>query len=108
MKPKPLLLQAVTTADRHQAVTAACDSLATHSGWVVDAHFYSNKAATIRFTIPIVTLTNWLDDLRKAGLCVDEPAPPAQGTAEEISGSLAITFIHDEPDLAREIPSIPG
>jgi hypothetical protein len=32
----------------------------------------------------------------------------AEAAEAEVSGSLSVTFIHDEPDLRREIPAVPG
>jgi hypothetical protein len=107
MKPRPLLLQAVTTTDRHLAVAATNDSLLTCGGWVVDSHFFSNKAATIRLVIPADRLPDWLDQLGQIGLKLDSIDPPPQADGE-ISISLSITFIHNEPDLARDIPAVPG
>ncbi|MFN4311384.1 MAG: hypothetical protein ACK4FK_12430 [Ferrovibrio sp.] len=107
MRPRPLLLQAVTKADRHLAVAATNDSLLTYGGWIVDSHFFSNKAATIRLVIPANRLPDWLDQLNQAGLKFDPIDPPPQADGE-ISISLSITFIHDEPDLARDIPAVPG
>jgi hypothetical protein len=103
---RPLLLQAITSADRHQVVAAVNDSLSARAGWVVDAHFFSNKAATIRFTIPRMALQAWLDDLAAARLRLDPTPLPEIG--DEIAGSLSITFLHDEPDLVRDIPAVPG
>jgi hypothetical protein len=87
-------------------VAAVNDSLSAHAGWVVDAHFFSNKAATIRFAIPHAAFQNWLADLAAAQLRLDPIISP--GDDGEIVGSLAITFLHDEPDLVREIPAVPG
>lgn len=103
---RPVLLQAVTTADRHQAIAAVNDTLSARAGWVVDAHFFSNKAVTIRFSIPREKFPDWLGDLAKAHLRLDASTLPDAG--DEITGSLSITFLHDEPDMAREIPAVPG
>ena len=33
---------------------------------------------------------------------------PAEEGASEVIGTLEVTFIHDEPDLRIEVPTIPG
>lgn len=105
-----LRFSAVSRADRH-AITDACkEAIDASGGWVDDAVFYSNKAVTLRFTVPggqVAALRDRLAalDLRLDDPTVEEAAAPA---AADVPGTLALTFIHDEPDLRRDIPAVPG
>ncbi|MEQ5775784.1 hypothetical protein J4E05_09655 [Thalassospira sp. NFXS8] len=51
MKRHHLVLQAITSRDRHLVARQIQDTLTLAQGWVDDARFYSNKMTTISFTL---------------------------------------------------------
>lgn len=111
-----LMLSGLTKADRHDVTSAVTDAISATGGWVVNHTMFSNIAIAIQFSLPAQKLDDFqhhiiatdvrLDDdsLAKLRAMIKEHAP---GSAE-ISASLNITFIHNEPDLRREVPAVPG
>jgi hypothetical protein len=93
----------------------------TGGAWVLEVKLFSNVSVCFNFEIPI----NHTEQLREALATMDlhltresqdsftsarehkEPAAE-HPQATVISGSLQITFIHNEPDLRIEVPRIPG
>lgn len=105
----------MTSQDRHLVIRQVQDALTLAHGWVDDAHFYSNKMTTIRFTLTARDLPGFCATLRECGLTIEESTRRDPGTDvasvpddSEISGSLQITFLHNEPDLKQVIPAVPG
>ncbi len=115
MKRRSLAMNGVTSADRHE-VTAAVDRVILgFEGWVVDHTLFSNIAITLRLSLPMGKLDDFRQRLGEAGVRLDDASPePAHSIAPdddgeaEITVSLNITFIHDEPDLRRTVPAVPG
>jgi hypothetical protein len=87
---------------------------------VLDHYHYSNLAIALTFEIGPKHLGALLDRLHDAriGLTAashDElsrlaktPRDVTSGLEDSISGSLHLLFVHDEPDLRRDVPAIPG
>lgn len=115
MRRQHLAFQAITSKDRHLVGRQIQDALTLAGGWVDDARFYSNKMTTIRFTLIGRDVAVFLGKLQQDGLKVEEVSRPGNAIAPaagagdaEISGSIQITFLHDEPDLKQVIPAVPG
>lgn len=104
-----LALSAVTKTERHEATSLALDLVNSLNGWVKDTQFFSNKMATIRFVLPSAAMASFVDRLNHAHIVTDLPGGdlPEMSDGEQ-AGSLQITFLHDEPDLIRPIPAVPG
>ena len=67
---------------------------------------------TIRFTIAENKILPFLDILATRDVTVqvvrsDLNVPDNTDTLER-SGSLQITFVHNDPDLRRDVPAVPG
>ncbi|OKH87268.1 hypothetical protein [Thalassospira sp. TSL5-1] len=115
MRRHHLVFQAITSRDRHLVVRQVQDALTLARGWVDDAHFYSNKMTTIRFTLAAGDLPVFRTTLQEYGVMIEDVTRPGIGAGvaslpddAEISGSLQITFLHNEPDLKQVIPAVPG
>jgi hypothetical protein len=100
-------------------VTRAERAIAESGGWVLDHHLYSNLAISLSFEIPAERGAALLDRLEATELnlapeSISELRSYAQGLEGgagcdgDVTGYLHITFIHDEPDLRRDVPAIPG
>ena len=112
---KFLRLNATTKADRHLVIESVKNAIATSGGWILDFKLFSNLSAFISFELPqenLVTLPDALNEiglqLNKAGLQAIYDLTDQQTAPAEISATLQITFIHDEPDLRIPVPMIPG
>ena len=110
-----LMLAAATRINRHAVMAQVNDIVVSSGGWIEGHALFSNIAATFRFVLPAGRLTGFAEAVDAAGVHVDAAGLAdlaARAAAEppeaEVAGTLSVTFIHDEPDLRREIPAVPG
>lgn len=116
MRPRITMLAGVTKANRHQVSADINDGVIAAGGWVTDHAFFSNIATTFRVVLPPEGLAQFRDLVTAAGVHLDDDSEAAiaalvagkEGLPEEVPASLNVTFIHDEPDLKREVPAVPG
>lgn len=110
-----LSMSAVTTVARFKAIADIQDAIMGVGGWVVDHTMYSNKSLALRFSLPHQNIDRLGRGLANAGVHLDGDSVskirnvPASTTREgEITVSINVTFVHDDPDLTLAIPAIPG
>ncbi|OCW57552.1 hypothetical protein AWJ14_01655 [Hoeflea olei] len=110
-----LMLSAVTRANRHGVMREIDDAAVSCGGWIEGHTLFSNVAATFRFVLPAGGLEAFAARIAAAGLQLDGAGLAAlskrvasAAADDELPGALAVTFVHDEPDLRREIPAVPG
>ncbi|MCD2180205.1 hypothetical protein [Rhizobium sp. C1] len=116
MRPRIIMLTGVTHANRHQVTADINDAVVSAGGWVSDHTFLSNIATNFRMVLPPQGLARFRDLVTTAGVHLDAESETAvadlianeKGLPEELPASLNVTFIHDEPDLRREVPAVPG
>jgi hypothetical protein len=108
-------LSAVTRVDRHAVVDAASHAVSEVGGWIDDVNFFSNLSAALRFVIPAGGASALGRKLRAIGLRIDDAdvdaldqAAAARSEKSEMVVSLNMTFVHNDPDLRRTIPAVPG
>jgi hypothetical protein len=84
-------------------------------GWIGDFYQYSNTSLCLHFEIPAASLPALRKALSEAGVGfgpeADRPVQrqsDGEGNSAVCACTLQITFVHDEPDLRREIPAVPG
>jgi hypothetical protein len=110
-----LFLNGVTRLERQAAIHSATQAVQDGGGWIEDVHFFSNVAVNLRCIVPtagVERLAGALGSL-PLGLTPDDMTALARAASrnpdgEELEFSLQITFVHDEPDLRRHVPSVPG
>jgi glycine cleavage system regulatory protein len=108
------LLNGVTRLERQAAISTATQAVQDAGGWVEDAHFFSNVAVNVQCAVPAKGIDRLVEGLGRVqfGLDRNDLAPlilaASRIQAEELHFSLQITFVHDEPDLRRHVPSVPG
>ena len=114
-----LRLNAFTRASRHQMIPLLREALLTSGADILDAHFFSNISLCINFELPpqrTRQLQTALADinLQLSAESLDLLAAFIVAKRDDkethltVSGTLQITFIHNEPDLRIEVPAIPG
>lgn len=105
-----VMLSAVTRVERKAATSFVFDTVNRLGGWIDDTRMYSNLMNTIRLTLPAGAFVELVKVLSEAGIAVDPPEglDEIRDPAAERMATLQLTFIHDEPDLKREIPAVPG
>ncbi|MEG3900015.1 hypothetical protein QT989_30755 [Microcoleus sp. SVA1_B6] len=91
------------------------EAISQAGAWITDFHQYSNILICINFQVPIANLDKLAATLQETGLhlsqeSLDQLMPANDSTLkdEEFGGTLQITFVHNEPDLLREVPVVPG
>ncbi len=117
---KPLFINAITTVDRYKMTQRVEQTVSACGGWIVNHHAFSNIALSLEFEMPKAKAGVLVAALAAAGLRLsDKTMADAQEIGsesetgslmpdEELTGYISITFVHDEPDMRREIPAIPG
>ena len=103
-------LSAVTKQERNAATTAVMDTIMAQGGWVEDVHLFSNIMTTVNFVMPANQIAGFVAALNGHGIHAEGAAPDSLKAVgdTETRCSLQLTFIHNEPDLKREIPQVPG
>ncbi|SSC68410.1 unnamed protein product [Ciceribacter selenitireducens ATCC BAA-1503] len=105
-----LMLNAVTRRERKDATSFVFDTVNRLGGWIDDVQMYSNLMNTIRLTLTAGAYPALIAALREGDIAVDEPeaGPAPANPAAERMATLQITFMHDEPDMKRDVPAVPG
>ncbi len=98
-------LTVVTKLDRNQAITVARESLSRQGGWITHHTLFSNHAATLNFELPSTSATAFIEKLAEAGLAAKYDGEIPGGDSGDLQGSLQMTFLHDDPDLKRDVPA---
>jgi len=108
----PFLLSAITNQERNSVTTFVFDCIGEMGGWVADVRMYSNIMTTISFTIAENKILPFLDALAAkdvtARLDREDLNISNYPRTIERNGSLQITFVHNERDLRRDVPAVPG
>jgi hypothetical protein len=109
------MLSAVTRRNRHEVMTEVNDAVVAAGGWVEGHTLFSNIATTFRTVLPEPAVSAFAAAVVQLGVHLDAESidaiaaigsAPRQAT--ERSVTLNVTFVHDEPDLRREVPMVPG
>lgn len=116
MRQRRCYLPGLTRVERLTAMTRLEEAIGRADGWLLDFHLFSNLAAAFHLEVPPRRFPQLLAALEEAGFSIDPPEAGADPSnplstgeeAGELAVTLQITFLHDEPDLRREIPAIPG
>lgn len=116
MATRRLMLSAITRTNRHQVMAEINDAVMAAGGWVVGHTLFSNMATAFQLMLPSGRIGSFAQTLQALGVRFDEeslaqfgslPAGAAQAE-DEMPISLNVTFVHDEPDLRRDVPAVPG
>ncbi|MBD3887234.1 hypothetical protein IFO70_37225 [Phormidium tenue FACHB-886] len=109
-----LQLSGLTRANRIQMSDRVSEAI-NQAGWITNFHLYSNILICINFELPLSKLSKLAASLQETGLHLSQesleqlrPANNSTLKQQELAGTLQITFIHDKPDLIREVPAVPG
>ena len=110
-----LQLSGFTRANRIQMTDRVSEAINQAGAWITDFHLYSNILICINFEVPCSKLSSLAASLQETGLHLSQEsleqlrlANDSMLKQQELVGTLQITFIHNEPDLNREVPAVPG
>ena len=114
-KQQFLRLDGFTKAERIQMTARVSEAINQAGAWITDFHQYSNVLICINFEVPIANLDRLAVSLQETGLHLSQESLEQLMAASdstlketELVGTLQITFVHNEPDLLREVPAVPG
>lgn len=113
-KQQFLQLNGYTKAERIQMTDRVSEAISQSGAWITDFQLFSNISICINFQVPNTCLGNLAAKLQETGVhlnqeSLDQLTPTdAPLKEEDLSGTLQITFIHNEPDLLRDVPAVPG
>lgn len=110
-----LRLDGFTKVERTQMTARVSEAINQAGAWITDFHLYSNVLICINFEVANANLDRLATSLLQTGLHLSQrsleqlrPANHSTLPEKERVGTLQITFIHNEPDLLREVPAVPG
>lgn len=110
-----VLLNGISRSERQEVISSATEAVHKSGGWVDDVHFFSNVAVNLRCVILASGAGRLVKELIRLPIGLGRDHTNSLGRAassleanEELRFSLQITFVHDEPDLRRHVPSVPG
>jgi hypothetical protein len=113
-KQQFLRLDGFTRADRIDMTHHVSEVISQAGAWITDFHLYSNILICINFQVPIGNLDKLSVKLQETGLQLSQESLkqliPVHDSMKdrELVGTLQITFVHNEPDLLRDVPAVPG
>ena len=97
------------------------DAISKGGGFITDFHIFSNLSICLNFVLTVGKINRLFEALKAAALqlsaestslltncCAGLEQLEEKARASEVTGTLVITFIDDEPDLRIEVPPIPG
>jgi hypothetical protein len=116
-----LRINASTHADRIEMTSRAERAITESGGWVLDFKQFSNISICINFEISTKNISKLRLALKATGLDLSRQSHEALSNDSNLQNrsdaklreadmpaTLQITFIHNEPDLRRDVPAIPG
>jgi hypothetical protein len=115
-----LRINASTREDRIEMTSRVARAIADMGGWVLDFKQFSNVSICINFEIPAKNIGKLHLSIEAMNLRLSRESDeslyrqgrldngPDAVPGETVPGTLQITFIHDDPDLRRDVPAIPG
>ena len=111
-----LRINAVTKEDRNEMISRVKEAMTTSGAWVLDVRQFSNVSICFNFEFPRRNAARLRDALASTGLRLTEEGDDSISSVSDliasdgadVSGTLQITFIHNEPDLRIKVPAIPG
>ncbi len=121
--PQPhFRLNADTREERHALTARVQAAIHAAHAFIIDVHQFSNKSLvlnveTIRARVPELVLAlktvEGLSLHTHADQVLEEARAALVGLTDEqrresVAGTVQITFFHNEPDLAIEVPKVPG
>ena len=105
MTPNFLSVSIITKIERNDAITRVSDAISANEGWIVNHTLFSNMAATINFEIPASKTDSFLASLRQSSFNPQLDSESLETIVGDRRAQISITFLHDQPDLKRDVPS---
>ena len=120
MHLKVLRIDGITAVARHDMTGRVKRAITSCGGSILDFRQFSNVSVCLTFEIAASRLGGLRDALAQTGLRLSRESLDALAGgreaarrddvsgADETACTLAVTFVHEEPDLRIEVPAVPG
>ncbi len=95
----------MTSMERNEAISKVSGAISNSGGWIVNHTLLSNVAATLNFELPYAQVKNFLSHLEEFSFQPDVDGDIPQGKEGDLRGQVTLTFIHNNPDLKRDVPA---
>lgn len=112
---KPFKIIGLTRTERHLVIAQVMDAIQGCGGWIMDFNIFSNISICLNVEIGVDRIEALCLELEKIGIKLNRSGAAGDSALSEIAspdrpvtGTIQITFIHQEPDLRVEVPPIPG
>ena len=98
----------VTRMERNAAIGLVRNAIIAAEGWVTHHQLFSNMAVSISCEMPMGLAAKFIAALHAADLApaFDGDIPKDDGGKDvDLRVGITLTFIHNEPDLKRDVPA---
>ncbi len=99
-----LRFEIITDKERNSVITTVKDAITSVGGWIIDHQFLSNASASINFEVGYRDLDQLIEKLEAKNLKPEIINDCARDKDGDLRCGVALIFIHNEPDLKREVP----
>jgi hypothetical protein len=100
-------IEIITKTERNEAISLVREAINAAEGWIITHQLFSNMSASIIFEMPLGGVEGFVANLKNKNFYPqfegDIPNDKGGGKSD-IKGSITLTFIHDEPDMKRDVP----
>lgn len=97
-------IEIITAQERNSAITKVKDVITSVGGWITSHQLFSNTSASISFEVSYRDVDEMIEKLERLDLHPTIINDCARDKDGELRGGVALIFIHDEPELKRDVP----
>lgn len=105
MKRDFLSVSIMTKIERNDAIARISSAISANDGWIVNHTLFSNIAATINFEFPANNTDSLLINLKQSSFDPQLDREMPDLVEGDLRAQISITFLHDQPDLKRDVPT---
>lgn len=98
-------IEIITRIERNYALQLIKDTIGACEGWIVTHQLFSNISASINFEMPSNEIEPFVGKLSDAGFFPRSAKKSTNIKDGDVRGLISVTFVHDEPDLKRDVPA---
>ena len=102
---KFLRVSIFTRMDRNEAIAKVNEVIGECGGWIVNHALFSNLMITINFELPSDQAVSFIENLDHMKLSPEVEYGMPEVKEEDLRGQIMVSFIHNDPDLKRDVPA---
>jgi hypothetical protein len=105
-------LRAIVRDDRDAMTIRVRNAFDEAGAFITDVHMFAGVQTVLTFEVDASRVAALGAALSGAGIELDEGSAAAIRAAtqegRDVEGTLALVFVHGDPDLRHEVPAVPG